>query len=64
MKRLIVDFFYSLAYSHSDKKVEEKLNKYPIILDILVLYIRRVLFNLGISNSDNYIFRLNTREVY
>jgi hypothetical protein len=60
MKKLMVEFFYSLAYSYSAKKVEEKINKYPIILEILVMYVRRVLDNLGISNADNYIFRLNT----
>lgn len=29
-----------------------------------MVYIRRILDNLGVKNASNYIFRLETREIY
>jgi len=64
MKKLVVEFFYSLAYSDYDHKVEDKLCKFPIVMEILVLFVRRVLANLGLKNSDDCLFSVPTHDSY
>ena len=43
--------------------MEEKLTKYPIILEIIIMFIRKLLNNLNVHNANNYIFHLPTQSV-
>jgi hypothetical protein len=43
MKKLVVEFFYLLAYSFFDDKIDAKLNKYPIVMTIFLLFLRKLL---------------------
>lgn len=64
MKKLVVEFFYSLAYSDYEDKVDSKLCKYPIILEVLVLFMRKILATSGVKDADNNQFKLPTIESY
>jgi len=64
MKKLVVEFFYSLAYSDYEGKVDSKLCKFPIVLEVLVLFMRKILANFGIENADNSLFKVPTIESY
>jgi len=60
MKKFIVEFLYSLSYSDYENKVESKLGKFPIIMKILVLFMRTILTHLEIKNADNCLFKVPT----
>jgi len=64
MKKLVVEFFYSLGYSQFHDKVDSKLAKYPIVMEILVLYFRIILKKLGLNHAENYLFKLPTKDVF
>lgn len=51
MKKLVVEFFYSLSYSEYEHKVDAKLIKFPIVMEILVLLLRRILVDIGFKNA-------------
>lgn len=64
MKKLVVEFFYSLMYSDLEDKVEGILCKYPIVMEILVLFFRTVLANLGLPLARDYLLKLPTSDAY
>jgi hypothetical protein len=63
MKKLVVEFFFTLAYASYEDKIEDKLRKYPIVMDILVIFLRCLLKS-TLRNADDCLFRLSTREAY
>jgi hypothetical protein len=62
MKKIVVEFFYSLVYSSYDDKIEGKLCKYPIVMDILVIFLRCLLAHLKVKHADDYLFKLPTNQ--
>jgi hypothetical protein len=64
MKKLVVEFFYSLAYSDYEDKVYSELCKYPIVLELLVLFMRKILVTSGVVNADNSQLKVPTIESY
>jgi hypothetical protein len=64
MKKLVVEFFYLLLYSFSNDKVGVKLKKYPIIMEVFILFIRKVLDHLRVKDALEFGCRLQTEEVY
>ena len=49
----MVEFLFELNYSRAENKVDLKLNKNPIILDILVLLFRKLLVTLNVE-AENF----------
>lgn len=64
MKKLIVEFFFTLTYASYDDKIEDKLRKYPIVMDILVIFFRCLLFKFHVKNAEDWLFTLATKEIY
>jgi hypothetical protein len=52
MKKNLVEFFQIMQYHQG--KVEEMLDKYPIVMDIFTLFLRTVLSNMGVKGASNY----------
>jgi hypothetical protein len=44
--------------------VEAKLNKFPIVMNILVLFMRAILVNMKVKNADDYVCKVPTIEAY
>lgn len=63
MKKLVVEFFFTLAYASYDDKIEDKLRKYPIVMDILVMFLRCLLVKSNVKNALDCLFKLPTQEV-
>ena len=53
MKKFMVEFLFELNYSRAENKVDLKLNKNPIILDIFVLLFRKLLVTLNVE-AENF----------
>ncbi len=64
MKKLIVEFFFTLTYASYDDKIEDKLRKYPIVMDILIIFFRCLLFKFKVKKADDSLFALPTKEIY
>ena len=52
LKKFMVEFLFELKYSAADNKIEEKMNKNPIVLDIFVLLFRKLLVTLNVNAED------------
>lgn len=50
----MVNFFYELEYSQMENKVEEKLQKNGIIMDVMVSVLRRIAGTVQIFNETDY----------
>lgn len=64
VKKVMADFFFEMQYSAAGTKVESKLNKYPIVLELLALTLRGLLAEAGVKDSLNYSLAVSTPESF
>lgn len=64
MKKLMVEFFYQIIYSTVENKVEERLKKNPIILEIMVFFMRKMLSSYNFDHSKSYKTPVSTRDIF
>ena len=55
MKKLLVEFICELKYSSLDNKVEVEMNKYPILMDIVIIFLRKYLTTYAVVNSYDFL---------
>lgn len=64
MRKLMVEFFYQIIYSTVQNKVEERLKKNPIILEIMVFFMRKMLSSYNLDHSKSYKTPVSTRDIF
>lgn len=63
MKKILVELFQVLKYN--DGPVEIILDKYPIVQEISILFLRAVLVKItgGVFGEENYLARVENDEI-
>lgn len=54
MKKLMVEFIFELQFTDHSKALPKALQKHPIVLHIIVLFLRALLAKFGIAEAGEY----------
>ena len=60
----MVEFIFEVSYCSQERKIEKKFNKYPTVVDILVLFLRKLLGKFGVQGTKDYGTKVGTCEAY
>jgi hypothetical protein len=60
MKKFFVELIFMLSFTDFTQVLTKKLEKYPVILYILTVYLRCVLVSQGVPQAANYEIELKT----
>jgi hypothetical protein len=64
IKKLMVEFIFELQFTDYSKTLIKTLNKYPVILYVLVMFLRTLLAKYGLEEANDYNTLIPTETAY